>query len=70
MWKTMNISQGVKNIGKCAEPVSFLRLYCDRQNKMAVFCGEEEITVSQSEYQLLEFLMLNKAPALSFLFPT
>ncbi len=30
------------------------------ESKMAVFCGEEEITVSQPEYQLLEFLMENK----------
>ena len=27
---------------------------------MAVFYGEEEITVSQAEYQLLELLLLNK----------
>ena len=30
------------------------------KNKMAVFCGEEEITVSQAEYQLLQLLMENK----------
>ena len=27
---------------------------------MAVFCDEEEITVSQAEYQLLQLLMENK----------
>lgn len=30
------------------------------KNKMAVFCGEEEIIVSQTEYQLLQLLMENK----------
>ena len=30
------------------------------KNRMAVFCGEEEITASQSEYQLLLLLMENK----------
>ncbi len=30
------------------------------KNKMAVFCDEEEITVSQAEYQLLQLLMENK----------
>lgn len=30
------------------------------KNKTAVFCGEEEITVSQAEYQLLQLLMENK----------
>ena len=30
------------------------------KNKMAVFYGEEEITVSQAEYQLLQLLMENK----------
>ena len=30
------------------------------KNKTIVFCGEEEITVSQAEYQLLQFLMENK----------
>ncbi|MCI8433429.1 MAG: response regulator transcription factor [Lachnospiraceae bacterium] len=30
------------------------------KNKTAVYCGEEEITVSQSEYQLLQYLMENK----------
>ncbi|MCI9419914.1 MAG: response regulator transcription factor [Eubacterium sp.] len=30
------------------------------KNKMAVFCDEEEITVSQTEYQLLQLLMENK----------
>lgn len=30
------------------------------QNKMAVFCGGEEIAVSQAEYQLLEILLRNK----------
>lgn len=30
------------------------------KNRMAVFCGEEEITVSQAEYQLLLLLMENK----------
>lgn len=30
------------------------------KNKMAVFCGEEEIIVSQAEYQLLQLLMENK----------
>lgn len=30
------------------------------KNKMAVFCGEEEITVSPAEYQLLQLLLLNK----------
>lgn len=29
-------------------------------DRMAVFCGEEEITVSQAEYQLLQILMQNK----------
>lgn len=29
-------------------------------NKMAVFCSGEEITLSQSEYQLLQMLMQNK----------
>lgn len=29
-------------------------------NKMAVFCSGEEITLSQSEYQLLQILMQNK----------
>lgn len=33
---------------------------CIDKNKMAVFCGEEEITVSQAEYQLLQILMTNK----------
>ena len=30
------------------------------KNKMAVFCDEEEITVSQTEYQLLQLLMESK----------
>ena len=30
------------------------------QNKTAVFCGEEEIAVSQAEYRLLQLLMENK----------
>lgn len=30
------------------------------KNRMAVFYGEEEISVSQTEYQLLELLLLNK----------
>lgn len=30
------------------------------QNRMSVFCGGEEITVSQAEYQLLQLLMRNK----------
>lgn len=30
------------------------------KSRMAVFCGEEEITVSQAEYQLLQILMENK----------
>lgn len=30
------------------------------KNRMAVFYGEEEIAVSQTEYQLLELLLLNK----------
>ena len=30
------------------------------QNRMMVFCGEEEITLSQSEYQLLLLLIRNK----------
>ncbi len=30
------------------------------KNKMAVFCDEEEIPVSQTEYQLLQLLMENK----------
>lgn len=30
------------------------------RNRMAVFCGEEEISVSQAEYQLLLLLMENK----------
>ncbi len=30
------------------------------KSKTAVFCGEEEITVSQAEYQLLQILMENK----------
>ncbi len=30
------------------------------KNKMAVFCDEEEITVSQTEYELLRILMENK----------
>ena len=30
------------------------------KNKMAVFCGEEEIAVSQTEYQLLQLLIENK----------
>lgn len=30
------------------------------KSRMAVFYGEEEIAVSQAEYQLLEFLLLNK----------
>ena len=30
------------------------------KNKTAVFCGEEEITVSRAEYQLLQLLMENK----------
>ena len=30
------------------------------KNRMAVFCGGEEITVSQAEYQLLQLLMENK----------
>ncbi len=30
------------------------------KNKTAVFCGEEELTVSQAEYQLLQILMENK----------
>lgn len=30
------------------------------KNKTAVICGEEEITVSQAEYQLLQILMENK----------
>ena len=30
------------------------------KNRTAVFCGEEEITVSQAEYQLLQILMENK----------
>lgn len=30
------------------------------KNKMTVFCGEEEITVSHAEYQLLQLLMENK----------
>ena len=30
------------------------------KNKTAVYCGEEEITVSQAEYQLLQLLMENK----------
>lgn len=39
-------------------------LSCDSvrldQNRMMVFCGEEEITLSQSEYQLLLLLIRNK----------
>lgn len=30
------------------------------KNRMAVFYGKEEITVSQTEYQLLELLLINK----------
>lgn len=30
------------------------------QNKMAVFCGEQEVTLSQAEYQLLLLLLKNK----------
>ena len=30
------------------------------KNRMAVFCSKEEITVSQTEYQLLQLLMENK----------
>ena len=30
------------------------------KNRASVFCGEEEITVSQTEYQLLQLLMENK----------
>lgn len=30
------------------------------KSRMMVFCGEEEITVSQAEYQLLMLLMINK----------
>ena len=35
------------------------------QNRMAVFCGEEEITVSQTEYQLLQLLMTNKGKTIT-----
>lgn len=39
-------------------------LFCDNisvnQSKTAVFCGDEEITLSQTEYQLLQFLMKRK----------
>lgn len=39
-------------------------LFCDNisvnQSKMAVFCGDEEITLSQTEYQLLQLLMKRK----------
>lgn len=30
------------------------------KNRMAVFCGEEEVAVSHAEYQLLELLLRNK----------
>lgn len=35
------------------------------KEKMAVFCGEEEITVSQTEYQLLQLLMENKGKTIT-----
>ena len=35
------------------------------KNKTAVFCGEEEITVSQAEYQLLQFLMEKRGKAVT-----
>lgn len=35
------------------------------KNRLAVFCGEEEITVSQTEYQLLELLMQNKGKTIT-----
>lgn len=35
------------------------------QNRMAVFCGKEEITVSQTEYQLLQLLMINKGKTIT-----
>ncbi len=38
-------------------PAEFVRL---DQNRMMVFCGEEEITLSQSEYQLLLLVIRNK----------
>lgn len=44
--------------------VSGQYLYCGSvsidQNRMMVFCQEEEIRVSQTEYQLLLLLMMNK----------
>lgn len=40
------------------------RLFCDElsldRDRLAVFCNQEEITLSQSEYQLLLLLMENK----------
>lgn len=35
------------------------------QNRMMVFCGEEEIKLSQAEYQLLLLLMLNKGKTIT-----
>ena len=35
------------------------------KDRMAVFYGEEEITVSQAEYQLLELLLLNKGKTIT-----
>lgn len=35
------------------------------KNRMAVFCSKEEITVSQTEYQLLQLLMENKGKTIT-----
>lgn len=47
-----------------AGQTSETRLFCDEvlldKEKMAVFCNEKEITLSQPEYQLLLLLMENK----------
>lgn len=50
----------LRRAGTVSDPV----LRCDHlslnQSKMSVFCGEEEIPVSQMEYQLLLVLLQNK----------
>lgn len=51
-----------------ANQVKETRLYCDNilidTEKVAVFCNQEEVSLSQSEYQLLLLLMENKGKTL------
>ena len=52
-----------------AGTVSDQVLSCDfislNHSKKTVFCGDEEITLSQMEYQLLEVLLKNKGQTIS-----